>query len=318
MRALLALVVCVAVAEAGALVWLSGRSPAEGLTPGAESLPSVVTHTVYAPSPATTATPTGPIDPLAGHDPAALRQRVAELEEAVREANRATESIAPRLRQQALEVERLRIELAHLRQNRTGTEALPPDPAPGVADAELSEQQLRDRIALLAREALATAWTVGYSIPDGVIPGATEAQRVSAEQLIAEEEPRMLTAVRRFVRTELAESAPPDLDTLSGHELVQRHIGPLMKDGWQQLGKAPLLTHAQLTRGERGLEDVLGADHRSARLARVCANMRRETWGQLERALAPDQASFIKERHLRLGYYRYGTWQLAVGASNTY
>lgn len=320
MRAWLGLVVAIAVGEALALVWLARRGPAGDPLVGPGTATAAVTQTVHVVTNGPAGAPSGPVAPDEA-DPAILRRRLAELQDQVatlehqlKEQNRAFDSVAPRLRELVVANDRLRRENEDLIR-RSGRPSVPPDPRPGVPDSELSEAELRERLRHLAATAEADAWRVGDPVPDGALSDATEADRAAVARLIADEEPRMLAALRGFVRS--LPNAPADLDGLTPAELVQRHLEPVMRPAFQSMQQIPLATLAKFVRGEIGLDDLLGADHAASRLARTAANVRRDTWAELERVV-PGHANQVKQSHLRLGRYAYRGWQLVIGGASGY
>ena len=313
MRAWLGLVVVIAVGEALALAWLAQRGPATDPLAGTGQSTVVVTQTVWATTSGGTTAPVGPVSSDEA-DAGVLQRRIAELEHQVAEQDRAFSSMVQRFRDQTGELHRLRTENENLLR-RAGRPAVPADPRPGVPDSELTDEELRDRLRHLAATLDAEGWRAGDPVPDGALADATEADRAAVRQVIADEEGRMVAALRAFVRT--LPDPPAGVDTLPPRELVDLHLAPLMRESFQKMGTLPLPTLARFMRGEIGLDDVVGADTAAARLARVAANVRRDTWAELERT-ARTHAAQIKQRHLRLGRYVYRDWQLVIGGATGY
>jgi hypothetical protein len=301
MRAVIAFLAVVAVAEAAALLVLmsSGPGPAP-LDPAAPVTVTVVrtaAPAVPAPAGPATITPTAELP----DDVAALKERVGELELTLAQERKAALRMRDIVVEKVKENEEMRNELAALRRNGPGRLRVPPDPAPGVPDEELTEAQARKRALHLAMLRLGNLWVIGHGVPDGPW---SEAQAKAIETAMNDELRRRDLVLRDFIRSSLRDEAPKGLAAMSGRQMMDGVIRPRMNGDFRTMQGLTPHQHVKLIRGEKGLGELLGADAWTVRLGEALAAMRRRTHADVGRADA-EHGPLIAKNHLPLGSYRY-------------
>lgn len=315
MRAAIAFLTAVAVAETAALLVLLSAGPAEA--PLAAGAGGVETVTVYQTAAAVPPAPVGPatVTPAAElpDDVPALKARIGALELESAQMLKAQLRMREIVTEKTKENEAMRNELEGLRRNGAGGFKVPVDPAPGVADDELTEAQARARALHLGMTRLANLWVIGFGVPEGAWD-ATQAAGIEAA--MRDEMRRRDLVLRDFIQSQLRDEAPANLKELNARQMMDSVIRPRMNSDFNNMQALTAHKHVKLIRGEAQLAEFLGAEAWTVRLSTVLAAMRRRTHGDIARATTSEQAGLITGTHLPLGSYRYSDGvEIEIGAS---
>jgi len=316
MRAVIAGLAVLAVAEGAALMVLLGSGPAD--TPLNEPAAAPSTVTVYRTAEPVAPPPGGPAGPASTaelpDDVEELKSRVARAEYEKAQVERAMLHMRKTWAEKVKQNEEMRNELESLRRSQPGRLNVEPDPAPGKADDELTLDEARARARHLAMKRHAQLWTVGYSVPDSA--GFDAAQAAGVESAMSDEMRRRDLVLRDFIRAELRDEAPANLAQMSGREMMDGVIRPRMTNDFHQAQTFTPQQHLKLLRGQIGLGEVLGADAWTVRLGQALATMRRQTHGDIARVLPAEQAAAVAAGNLPVGSYRYRDGvMIEIGAS---